>query len=545
MYARHFGLNREPFSIAPDPRFLFMSQRHREALAHLLYGLGGGGGFVLLTGEIGAGKTTVCRAFLEQVPAGTHVAYLFNPKLTATELLQSVCDEFGLQVPGEGLKARVDALNAFLLKTHAAGENCVLVIDEAQSLSAEVLEQLRLLTNLETAERKLLQIILIGQPELREMLARPELEQLAQRVIARWHLGPLDEAETRQYVRHRLAVAGGTGAPPFKDRALRKLHALTGGVPRRINLLADRALLGAYASGASRVGADLVGQAAREVFDRPMSPASLRALASGGAVLVVVSALAMAWTVWQSQSNAPGKEATAPEAGVAAASAPGIAASASTSVSAASAPPATASAPGSEPASPSHAAAFDWPASAGTPAQAIRHLATRWSADLPEAQPCEAAATAGLQCFRSTTLSLATLRTLDRPGVVTVQRGDAPPLPVLLVGLDAEAATLEVAGREGTQRLRAEEFAQAWRGDFTTLWRALPATEPVTPAWVGRQLVRLYPGTERLPLTGRIQLFQRTQGLTADGVPGSLTLMQLGRALGADEPRLSRPAGSP
>jgi general secretion pathway protein A len=177
MYQQFFGLKREPFSIAPDPRYLFMSERHREALAHLLYGLRGGGGFVLLTGEIGAGKTTVCRCFLEQVPRRCNVAYIFNPKQTVEELLKSVCDEF--RIPAERPRAagtptakdHVDALNEFLLKTHAVGQNNVLIIDEAQMLSADVLEQLRLLTNLETNERKLLQIILIGQPELRDMLA--------------------------------------------------------------------------------------------------------------------------------------------------------------------------------------------------------------------------------------------------------------------------------------------------------------------------------------------------------------------------------------
>ncbi|HET7525124.1 MAG TPA: AAA family ATPase, partial [Burkholderiaceae bacterium] len=189
MYAAHFGLKREPFSIAPDPRYLFMSERHREALAHLLYGVRGGGGFVLLTGEIGAGKTTVCRCFLEQVPKRCNVAYIFNPKLTALELLQSVCEEFRIEVHaraagGATLKDHVDALNEYLLRMHAAGHNSVLIIDEAQNLSPDVLEQLRLLTNLETNERKLLQIILIGQPELRDMLLKPELEQLAQRVVA-------------------------------------------------------------------------------------------------------------------------------------------------------------------------------------------------------------------------------------------------------------------------------------------------------------------------------------------------------------------------
>jgi len=271
MYAQHFGLRREPFSIAPDPRYLFMSERHREAVAHLLYGLHGGGGFVLLTGEIGAGKTTVCRYFLERVPRRCNVAYIFNPMQSAQELLGSICDEF--HIPRErrdgvapSAKEHVDALNEFLLRTHAVGQNNVLVIDEAQMLSAGVLEQLRLLTNLETSERKLLQIILIGQPELREMLARPELEQLSQRVIARYHLERLSESETAQYIRHRLVVAGLTTTLPFDAAALARVHALTGGVPRRINLLCDRALLGAYAGGLARVNRAIVDRAGAETL---------------------------------------------------------------------------------------------------------------------------------------------------------------------------------------------------------------------------------------------------------------------------------------
>src|SRR5882672_10277972 len=246
MYARYFGLKQPPFSIAPDPRYLFMSERHREALAHLLYGVRGGGGFVLLSGEIGAGKTTVCRCFLEQIPAGCNVAYIFNPKLTVPELLKTVCEEYRIadRLPeGATVKQYVDPLNAFLLSTHAAGQNNVLIIDEAQNLSAEVLEQLRLLTNLETNERKLLQIVLIGQPELRAMLARPELEQLAQRVIARFHLQALSPRETTKYIRHRLSIAGFSGPLPFDRKLLRRIHRLSRGVPRRINLLCDRALL--------------------------------------------------------------------------------------------------------------------------------------------------------------------------------------------------------------------------------------------------------------------------------------------------------------
>jgi general secretion pathway protein A len=271
MYAHFFGLQREPFSIAPDPLYLFMSERHREALAHLLYGVRGGGGFVLLTGEIGAGKTTLCRCFLEQVPRRCNVAYILNPKQTVKQLLGSICEEFRIhagRIPGGAATAKdhVDALNEYLLRTHAVGQNNVLVIDEAQMLSADVLEQLRLLTNLETSERKLLQIVLIGQPELRDMLARPELEQLAQRVIARYHLGALTQRETALYIQHRMSVAGLKSALPFDARSLQRIHTLARGVPRRINLLCDRALLGAYASGKASVDLRIVDKAAAEVL---------------------------------------------------------------------------------------------------------------------------------------------------------------------------------------------------------------------------------------------------------------------------------------
>src|SRR5512141_2968165 len=210
MYEQYFGLAEAPFSIAPDPRYLYLSQRHQEALAHLLYGVNGGGGFVLLTGEVGAGKTTVCRCLLEQIPESCDVAYIFNPRQTVEELLATICAEFGIAVPpgNTSVKVFVDCINAYLLDAHARGRHTVLIIDEAQNLSTEVLEQMRLLTNLETNQRKLLQIILIGQPELRSVLARPELRQLAQRIIARYHLNTLTKRDMSAYVNHRLAVAG-------------------------------------------------------------------------------------------------------------------------------------------------------------------------------------------------------------------------------------------------------------------------------------------------------------------------------------------------
>lgn len=376
MYAQFFGLKREPFSIAPDPRYLFMSERHREALAHLLYGLGAGGGFVLLTGEIGAGKTTVCRCFLEQVPKRCNVAYIFNPKLTVEELLRSVCDEFRIPYRHEGpglptAKDYVDALNEFLLKTHAVGQNNVLIIDEAQNLSPDVLEQLRLLTNLETRERKLLQIILIGQPELRDMLAGPGLEQLAQRVVARYHLDALSETETAQYIKHRLAVAGMTGVIPIDREARKRIFELSRGVPRRINLLCDRALLGAYSSGTPRVGAAIVEKAAREVFDRaefaPSRDPRMRRAAVFGIGAAVGAAL-LGLGVWLSGGGSKRTEAAAPQAAAStpqapAASAPGPSASAAAAAAVATTATTPVATPAPPASSPSTAAAASAPRS--------------------------------------------------------------------------------------------------------------------------------------------------------------------------------------
>src|SRR2546430_388758 len=247
MYAAHFGLTERPFSLAPDPRYLYLSDAHREALAHQLYGVGGGGSIVQLTGEVGTGKTTVCRTLLEQLPPDVDVAMIFNPRLTSVELLAVVCDELRIAYPAgtTSLKVLVDALSQALLDAHGRGRRTVLIVDEAQSLSAEVLEEIRLLTNLETTREKLLQVILIGQPELAELLARPELRQLAQRVTARYHLRPFTEEETRAYVQHRMEVAG-QRQPVFEAGAVRVAHRLAHGVPRRLNTICDRALLGAY-----------------------------------------------------------------------------------------------------------------------------------------------------------------------------------------------------------------------------------------------------------------------------------------------------------
>jgi general secretion pathway protein A len=269
MYLSHYGLAEPPFAITPDPRFVFLSERHRDALAHLMYGIGqgGSGGFVQLTGEVGTGKTTLCRLVLEQLPDNVRVALVLNPKQTPLELLETVCEELHVESAGKrrSLKTQIDLLNEFLLDAYGKDLRVVLIVDEAQELSRELLEQIRLLTNLETSTQKLLQIVLLGQPELRETLARPALRQLAQRITARYHLTPLQLPETGAYLRHRIAVAGAT-VFPFDDGAVRRLHALSGGVPRLLNVLGERALLAGYVHGRPRVDSGLVDLAAREVL---------------------------------------------------------------------------------------------------------------------------------------------------------------------------------------------------------------------------------------------------------------------------------------
>ncbi len=268
MYLRYFGLNEAPFSITPDPAFVFLSPRHRDALAHLMYGIGkgGSGGFVQLTGEVGTGKTTLCRCLLEQIPEGTHIALLLNPLVTPRELVAAVSEELGIDVSEsiDSTRLLVDGLNYYLLAAHERGERVVVVIDEAQNLSPEALEQVRLLTNLETSKEKLLQIVLLGQPELRELLQRRTLRQLAQRITARYHLSPLGPKDTHLYIHHRMQIAGAQ-RNPFKRSAMNALYQRSQGIPRLINIIADRSLIAAFAKERVVVTAAMVHEAANEV----------------------------------------------------------------------------------------------------------------------------------------------------------------------------------------------------------------------------------------------------------------------------------------
>ncbi|MEQ8821455.1 MAG: AAA family ATPase [Sumerlaeia bacterium] len=299
MYLDHFGFDEEPFTITPNPRFLYLSQRHKEALAALLYGIEQRKGFIALTGEIGSGKTTICRQLLRQLDRETiKLALILNPQLDDVELLQAINAEYGIEHASASRRELLGALNAFLLEQYAAGHNAVLVIDESQRLSPAALEQVRLISNLETEDTKLIQIALVGQPELDDVLHLPELEQLNQRIMVRCHIDPLDFGEVDEYIAHRVAVANPDRRPKFHKKALKAIYAHSGGVPRKINVVCDRALLIAFSRDTLEVSEAIAKKAVEEVAGRrrhaPKAAAAAQALASQSAVDVPVMAAAVA-----------------------------------------------------------------------------------------------------------------------------------------------------------------------------------------------------------------------------------------------------------
>jgi general secretion pathway protein A len=562
MYAAFFGLTHPPFSIAPDPRYLFLSERHREALAHLLYGMESGGGFVLLTGEIGAGKTTVCRAVLEQLPAQARVAYIFNPKLTVRDLLQTICHEFGVAVHARGseeatVKDYLDPLNEHLLASHAAGLHNVLIIDEAQSLAPDVLEQLRLLTNLETQDRKLLQIILIGQPELRQMLARPELEQLAQRVIARFHLSALTESETAQYVAHRLTVAGWTGGAMLDAQALKALYKQSGGVPRRINLVCDRALLGAYASQQMQGTAPMVRQAALEVFgEQPPNPRAAGAVSGrfgwGGVALgvlggaLVAGAIAWSWPYLERPHVATPQAGLNPEGVPNAAAAPAQAPSAEPDAVPAVKTPSRPEAGTLATLPPGPPPPEAW---IGNEDEAFRALAGLWDTPLNSQDPCLEVRDHGLQCYRIGSMTVNGLRQFDRPAALRLQLPGQDSGYALVTAIDDTAVELS----NGPQRWRTPLTAltSVWAGYYVTLWRTPPGQQGrlnngyVGPAasWMEQRLDAMQ-ASGQLPTTAqtlreKVEAFQASQGLEVNGRASPTTLILINRAAGVEEPRLT------
>jgi len=558
MYAAFFGLTQTPFSIAPDPRYLFLSQRHREAFAHLLYGIEGGGGFVLLTGEIGAGKTTICRCFLEQIPSHCNVAYIFNPKLTVGDLLKTICHEFHIEVKHEGIgpatiKDYLDPLNVYLLSSHAAGQHNVLIIDEAQNLTTYVLEQLRLLTNLETNVRKLLQIILIGQPELREMLARPELEQLSQRVIARFHLGELSESETRKYIAHRLSVAGWRGPQPFEEKALHQVHHLTGGVPRRINLLCDRALLGAYASGQKTITHQIIEQAAGEVFYSETRPSRWAGIARGGNWWAGLALGVGAGTllVWGGNAFLKPAAPVAPlvQQPAAARATPPEAAVVPVAILAPADPAPTAVPPAPEidqlPAGPPPSAVWINKENEG-----FNALSMLWGQPLNAKNPCLQAIEHGLQCYRTARMTVNGLRQLDRPALLKLQISGQGSGYVVATAISDVA--IEIGVGDQRWRMPLSALSSVWTGSYATLWRLPPGQKKhlsngysgTAANWMGERLKRLQ-DQGGLPagaktLKEMVEAFQSANGIDVNGFAGTTTLILINRATGVEEPRLAR-----
>ena len=449
MYSKHFNLTENPFSIAPDPRYLYMSEKHREALAHLMYGLKTHGGFVLLTGEVGTGKTTVCRCLLEQVPDDLNVAFVLNPRLTAEELLATVCDELRIDYSknSNSIKELVDNINRYLLDSHAAGRKTVLIIDEAQNLSPEVLEQVRLLTNLETNQQKLLQIIMLGQPELRDQLARPELRQLAQRITARYHLGPLYKAEISPYINHRLAVAG-HHKKLFPDNVVNRIFRLTNGIPRLINVICDRALLGTYVEGRDQVSSLTLKKAAQEVFGDlgGNSPTTLKWLIPSLFIISLVLALSFhSWTKNRGEDSTPGS-------------------SNNTNAE-------------KQSDTRSRAGVLEWPTDiphARSRTLAFVSLFSLWKKDYDldsVLSPCSQAEAQSLACLDRQG-SLGSLRRLNRPAALKLTDNQGRVFFAPIIKLEGDKALLEINSREFT--IRTNDLENQWFGSYTILWEPPP-----------------------------------------------------------------------
>jgi general secretion pathway protein A len=521
MYASFFGLNEKPFSITPDPRYLFLSERHAEALAHLVYGINEAGGFIQLTGEVGTGKTTVVRSLLAQAPKHAEIALILNPRMTPAEFLLAICEELGISVEkrSEGsLKDLVDLLSFHLLKAHAEGKRIVLVVDEAQNLSVEVLEQVRLLTNLETETQKLLQIILIGQPELRELLDRTELRQLAQRITGRYHLDPLSGDEASAYVRHRLRVAGAT-REVFSNGALREIQRLSGGVPRLINIISDRALLGAFTEDRHLVSASVVRRAAGEVFGRAVQPRWLPWVA-GSAVgaVAVVSAVLLVPRLLAPAQPAPQAANTAPPV-----------------------PPAK-PAPAPAPDLDRLLAQYDGETD---PDDAFNKLFALWDLRYVagDVDPCSQALRSGLECLTQRG-SLAQLRLFNRPAVLNVIGADGRAHQLVLAGLTAEHAQVDLGGAR--REIGIGDLARSWFGDYVLLWKpAVGGSRPLALGvsnprvkWLRDSLRRVngMPAEEGgdvfdPSLVTLVEDFQRKHRLAVDGIAGVQTQVALDAAL--------------
>ena len=548
MYYDFFGFREPPFSIAPDPRYLYLSARHKEALAHLMYGVEGQGGFIVITGEVGTGKTTVCRCFIENAPGYVDIALILNPRLSARELLSAICDELAIaHEPEASIKILVDAINQDLLKAYSEGRHKVLMIDEAQNLSADVLEQLRLLTNLETAEKKLLQIVLLGQPELQSVLALPELRQLNQRVTARYHLDAIDRSELPAYLHCRLSVAGLRGEI-FTSGAMRNLYRASKGIPRLINLIADRALLGAYSEGEHQITSRHVRQAAKEVkgkSDLPGKKSAARSGLAGQLVLLTASILvAVVGTLWLLERHDGSllsltQAVESQTAGVVERKAE--------------------SEPEPEPGIPAEHSTvpFNLERHSLSLVQAFKALFEIWGQTYdPGLAPvaCDHALEIGLACLEQRG-SRRSLAFLGRPAILMLRGDDSEPRYAVIRSLEGDRAILET--RTGKAAVSFRELETWWFGNFRVLWQAPGYVQdgdlyPDTvdqELWVGARMMQL---AERLAGSGdevarvkaldteqQIQWYQQKRGLTVDGILGARTIIQINNDLLTDVPKLS------
>lgn len=509
---------------------MFMSERHQEGLAHLLYGIQTGGGFVALTGEVGTGKTTLCRCLLQQLPDKVDLALILNPKLNALELLSGICDELGIGYgeQEQSLKNFIDKINEYLLDAYSKGRTTVLLIDEAQNLSLEVLEQIRLLTNLETSKAKLLQIVLVGQPELQQLLNRKELRQLNQRITARYHLLPLSLEETRAYIRHRLSVCKGN-PNLFKDSAIRKIFQFSSGIPRVINVLCDRAMLGAYANNARKITPAIVTHAATETLGLRHYNWVVTALTAlliiGGGIAAGVylnpqPAASFLQTRFPFLQKMQISDADKTE----------------------HKPNPMPEAVSQEVVRKTETQAFDsWLAQAELSlAEAIKQALLLWDyqAEQGHALSCSSLP----EPFRCSAenLNWKTLLALDRPAILEFSQTSEQKRYVLLVGIDKGQAVFRL---NGELRFPLAEVMKYWNGNTLIVW---------TPPWPGlleigqlsraehvlwlREQLNLIAGNATLSdlspifdqsLKTQVMAFQRKHDLAADGIAGVLTLIHL------------------
>jgi general secretion pathway protein A len=552
IYLQYFALKREPFSIVPDPGFLYPSIYHRQAVAHLKYGLDREGGFILLTGEVGTGKTTLTRTMIKRIPPHVRVAYILNSKLNTTDVLASICDELNIQLPANTelsfTKKCIDAINQDLLAAHAEGKKTLIVLEEAQNLTPEVLETLRLLSNLETSTQKLLHILLVGQPELLEILAQKELRQLNQRVVSRFHLSPLDKNDLSNYINHRLHRAGAKRAI-FEPACISVLFKLTGGVPRLINLVCHQALVAAYASGQKTVSAKLVSQAATEILSEKATTGK-RNLALIVAAVITVGAVALAAIykstgLFSTLQAAP--EIIPPPVEVLAVEKPVAQAPVKAAVIIEE--------------SPFALEVQEQPAPIANPLTALLAVWGINSAEVYSEE--ELSAVADLQQLRMekiSAVSLGFIEKVNRPGIVWL-RGESGYLKTYVLSkLDTNTVTLQ--NRQGEIAIDRERFAQNWNGVYLYLWKppqSYSAPLAVTGSaanqlqinpqlidWLQLQLQAMDQGSERVISGGRytaavaqqVLEFQQQQGLVADGILGRETLMRLNQFGGEAIPRL-------